>query len=138
MVLGGDAPHVRQDAISCTRPFQFCVWAVPQNSGGSAKNDRDNSHQVLQGEHSRGAALCCAAETCGTGAAECRGDLMVQSDVRTETPPVLQGEPSDSAALRGARASSARALVFLAHAQRPVKVRQRHAWEQAAKKQPLR
>lgn len=35
---------------------------------------------------------------------------------------LLQGEPSDSASLRGARASAARALVFLGAAQRPMMV----------------
>ena len=35
----------------------------------------------------------------------------------------VQGEPSDSASLRGARAAEARALVFLGAAQRPMMVR---------------
>ena len=35
----------------------------------------------------------------------------------------VQGEPSDSASLRGARAADARALVFLGAAQRPMMVR---------------
>lgn len=43
----------------------------------------------------------------------------------------MQGEPSDSASLRGARASEARALVFLGAAQRPMMVRnpQNHHWQ---------
>ncbi len=35
---------------------------------------------------------------------------------------LMQGDPSDAGSLRAAQASTARALVFLSHNQRPIKV----------------
>ena len=52
-----------------------------------------------------------------------RYQKMMKEGINSNEGCCMQGEPSDSASLRGARASVARALVFLGAAQRPMMVR---------------